>query len=82
MMQPPIPGQLPPEDLQRFMAEREYMAAHNRQVQEWYEGQVARLEVEHRERILKFAAILCRCWDREPCPVHGTSMVTADGRVL
>jgi hypothetical protein len=78
MMQPPLPGQLPPEDLQAFLAAQEHASA----VRAWYEKQMMRLETEHRERTLQFAAILCRCLQHEPCPVHSTVHISADGRVL
>lgn len=78
-LQPPMPGQPAPEDLQRFIEEQN----RQREIQHWYETQMARLETEHRERILKFAAIMCRCLEHEPCVVHSNVMVTHDGsRVL
>jgi hypothetical protein len=79
MYGPPLPpGQPPPEDLQRFIAEQN----RRQEIQAWYEGQLQRLETEARERMLKFAPVMCRCLDREPCPVHSTVHISTDGRVL
>lgn len=76
-------GPMPPADLMRAIEERDRIQQREQAIQQWYDKQAARLEVEARLRTLKFAAILCRCLQREPCPVHSNIMVTLDGsRVL
>lgn len=81
----PFPPNLPPEDLQRFLDEQERRQQHEKARQQWYEGQLAQIEIEHRKRVLHWGAILCNCRmdDRtHPCQVHGNIMVTLDGQVL
>lgn len=83
MSQPPLPpGQPPPEDIQAFLAAQQHQQA----VNEWYNGQLMRLETEARERTLYWAPILCpgwgRCMREVPCPVHSQVHVSVDGRVL
>lgn len=76
-------GSQPPADLLRAIEERDRQQQREQAIQEWYNGQMARLEVEHRERMLKWSAIMCRCLQHEACPVHSNVMVTLDGsRVL
>lgn len=85
-MMPPMPGgQPPPEDIQRFLDEQERRQRYDKAVQHWYDTQMARIEQEHRERVLHWGAILCACQmdDRQhPCPVHGNILITLDGKVL
>lgn len=56
-----------------------------------YARRAAVMDQEHRERVLKFGAVLCGCrrwWQAgsEPpqasCIVHGSMMITLDGKVL
>jgi hypothetical protein len=81
-MMPMMPPGVPPEDMQKFLDDQQRLAARNQAIQLWYDAQMARLESEHRERVVRFGAILCRCMSHEPCQVHGNILVTNDGRVL
>ena len=77
---------MPPENLMAAMSgptpEQVTEMERQRAIQIWYELQMTRLETEHRERVLRFGAILCRCLQHEPCQVHSTVHISMDGRVL